>query len=317
MDAWSASQGNHASWGAFQIAGVAAFVGRTDVVAQQVERLLLKLPQQIDANGSQPLEEERADSWHYCNYNLQALVQLATLTQNWVNWLSYNQSQSAVSASNSTPPSTLPDLFQCVSSTGGSSSILGGINALLPYVARQGGVDVNLWRATHLQRAAIDANDIVINLQFLSATYDHPLYQRPADRGAPVERFGAGLNYSYDYNAVAEAIQPTVLSSAADLAWVRRVPATWLKSAAEIRTVMDALVNATAAADAWSGSSSTAGAAPSPLVKLARASSTGRAGGLESDLANASPPIHPPTSSILLATLLALVSIVLALQHAF
>ena len=289
------AQGNHASWGALHICGVAAFLGRTDVVAARLADYAQRLlPLQILADGSQPLEESRPDSWHYVNYNLEAALQLATLSQNLAAWIAYSNKSNGSTSTATTATATgasaaaaasarLPDLFGCVSSIGGNSSLLGAVNQLVPFVARAGGADVRLWMVSHLQLQPLEPKDVVLPLQLLAMTWDHPLYQRPDEETA--RRFD-GLHYRYAYDEVAEAISPTIVGKPADLAWVKRVPPQWLKSATEIEAAM-------AAAEADNRllrvSSSTGGGAGGPFIGVRPRSSSSSSTGGDS---NGPEPLH-------------------------
>ena len=76
------SPNNHGSWHDQQVAGVAYFVGNTEVAIKMVEKGKMRLDTQFEADGTQPLELERTRSYHYSYFNLDALTGLAIVGTN-------------------------------------------------------------------------------------------------------------------------------------------------------------------------------------------------------------------------------------------
>ncbi|MEE4411259.1 MULTISPECIES: alginate lyase family protein [unclassified Serratia (in: enterobacteria)] len=77
----AAAKNNHGSWYAIQVAGIAAWLGRDDVVREMAKLTQSKLDFQLAVNGSQPQELLRTRSFHYSYFNLQALVLMAGVAQ--------------------------------------------------------------------------------------------------------------------------------------------------------------------------------------------------------------------------------------------
>ncbi|CAI0822844.1 poly(beta-D-mannuronate) lyase [Serratia grimesii] len=77
----AAAKNNHGSWYTVQVAGIAAWLGRDDVVRDMTELMQHKLDLQLAVNGSQPQELLRTRSFHYSYFNLQALVLMAVVAQ--------------------------------------------------------------------------------------------------------------------------------------------------------------------------------------------------------------------------------------------
>ena len=74
------AKNNHGSWDDVQEASLALYLGKTDFVKDLVETAKTKrIGLQIQADGQQPMEEERTKSFGYCVFNVDALMQLATL----------------------------------------------------------------------------------------------------------------------------------------------------------------------------------------------------------------------------------------------
>ncbi|ERS95782.1 hypothetical protein HMPREF1624_07857 [Sporothrix schenckii ATCC 58251] len=73
-----AERSNHGSFAAMLVATIAAYVGDTDQVAQEVAHAVhTHIPATIEADGRQPAELARTRSWHYSTFNLLALTRLA------------------------------------------------------------------------------------------------------------------------------------------------------------------------------------------------------------------------------------------------
>lgn len=77
----AAAKNNHGSWYAVQVAGIAAWLGRDEVVREMATLTQHKLDLQLAVNGSQPQELLRTRSFHYSYFNLQALVLMAGVAQ--------------------------------------------------------------------------------------------------------------------------------------------------------------------------------------------------------------------------------------------
>lgn len=77
----AAAKNNHGSWYAVQVAGIASWLGRDQVVRDMATLTQQKLDLQLAVNGAQPQELLRTRSFHYSYFNLQALVLMAGLAQ--------------------------------------------------------------------------------------------------------------------------------------------------------------------------------------------------------------------------------------------
>ena len=76
----AAARNNHGSFYDEQIVSLALFLGRDDLAKQTLEAVKTKrIAVQIQPDGSQPLELDRADSFGYSRFNIEALAHLATL----------------------------------------------------------------------------------------------------------------------------------------------------------------------------------------------------------------------------------------------
>ncbi|MGK3113550.1 alginate lyase family protein [Candidatus Pantoea formicae] len=72
---------NHGSWYTTQVAGIAWYLNKPEVVAQMAILARQKIDVQIRADGTQPQELARTRSFHYSYFNLQALTGTAQLAQ--------------------------------------------------------------------------------------------------------------------------------------------------------------------------------------------------------------------------------------------
>jgi hypothetical protein len=71
---------NHGSWYDVQATAIALFIEQVDWARQVLEASKTRrIQQQIQSDGSQPLELRRTRSWHYSVFNLQALFSLASI----------------------------------------------------------------------------------------------------------------------------------------------------------------------------------------------------------------------------------------------
>ncbi len=111
----AAAPNNHGSWDAVQRASIAQFLGKKDdvrAIAQQTQDH--RIPDQFDAKGMQKYELARTNSFSYSAFNLEALTELANIVAD-----------------------TGIDLYKPVpSASGGTTGLLTGIDALLPYDAK-------------------------------------------------------------------------------------------------------------------------------------------------------------------------------------
>ena len=73
------AKNNHGNWYAVQVAGIAWYLQRPEVIKQMVALAQSKLAYQVAADGTQPKELARTRSFHYSWFNLQALTALAEL----------------------------------------------------------------------------------------------------------------------------------------------------------------------------------------------------------------------------------------------
>ncbi|ODN89650.1 hypothetical protein L198_06338 [Cryptococcus wingfieldii CBS 7118] len=73
------AQNNHATFALLQVAGIASYVGQTDLARTTVESTKSLIDSYISQDGTQPLELERTRSWHYSIFNLVAYTRLADI----------------------------------------------------------------------------------------------------------------------------------------------------------------------------------------------------------------------------------------------
>lgn len=79
----AAAKNNHGMFYDVQVVSFALFIGKTDFAKQQFELVTKKrIEKQIEADGRMPLELERTKSWNYSNFNLDALLRLAEISEN-------------------------------------------------------------------------------------------------------------------------------------------------------------------------------------------------------------------------------------------
>lgn len=72
---------NHGSWYTTQVAGIAWYLHKPQVIKQMADLAQQKIDAQIQPNGTQPQELARTRSFHYSYFNLQALTGMAQLAQ--------------------------------------------------------------------------------------------------------------------------------------------------------------------------------------------------------------------------------------------
>jgi hypothetical protein len=73
------ARNNHGSWYAAQVAALALYVGDSAAARRLVEEARPRVGWQITADGQQPIELERTRSFHYSNFNVEALSRLAEI----------------------------------------------------------------------------------------------------------------------------------------------------------------------------------------------------------------------------------------------
>ncbi|CAO98430.1 alginate lyase family protein [Erwinia tasmaniensis] len=78
------AENNHGSWYNVQVAGIAWYLQRPQVIKQMVQQATGRMNSQFAADGSQPKELARTRSFHYSWFNLQALTALAGLARHGV-----------------------------------------------------------------------------------------------------------------------------------------------------------------------------------------------------------------------------------------
>ena len=73
---------NHGTWYDVQVTALALYLGKTDDARRVAERFgERRIAAQVKADGSQPRELARADSWHYSIFNLTAMMSMAELSE--------------------------------------------------------------------------------------------------------------------------------------------------------------------------------------------------------------------------------------------
>ena len=75
-----AAVNNHGTWYDAQLVGYLLFLNKTDDAKKVLEEAKrIRIDTQIEPDGKQPRETERADAWHYTVFNLKAFFTLATV----------------------------------------------------------------------------------------------------------------------------------------------------------------------------------------------------------------------------------------------
>ncbi|KQN52083.1 alginate lyase [Serratia sp. Leaf50] len=77
----SKAKNNHGNWYATQVAGIAWYLNKPDLIKKMVALTESKLETQLKPDGTQPLELARTRSFHYSYFNLQAVSLLATVAK--------------------------------------------------------------------------------------------------------------------------------------------------------------------------------------------------------------------------------------------
>lgn len=75
----SHQKNNHGSWYKFQVASLAYYLGKTDLVKSTIELAQKSLDQMLDEKGRQTHELARSRSFFYSCFNLQALTNIAVI----------------------------------------------------------------------------------------------------------------------------------------------------------------------------------------------------------------------------------------------
>ncbi|MGQ7241860.1 alginate lyase family protein [Salinicola sp. V024] len=74
---------NHGTYYDLQVASIAAFLQRQEVLYETLLRAQSRIPCQFAPDGSQPEELTRTTTAHYCCYNLQGWLNIAELADHW------------------------------------------------------------------------------------------------------------------------------------------------------------------------------------------------------------------------------------------
>lgn len=77
------SKNNHGTCYDLQVASIASFLGKSDIVYETLARVKSRIPQQFAPDGSQPEELARTTTAHYCCFNFQSWINLAKLAKCW------------------------------------------------------------------------------------------------------------------------------------------------------------------------------------------------------------------------------------------
>lgn len=77
----SKSENNHGTWHAQQVVLYSLFAGNKDTALAAIETIPARIAEQYEADGSQPLENARTRSLHYCDFNNRAMMDIARLAE--------------------------------------------------------------------------------------------------------------------------------------------------------------------------------------------------------------------------------------------
>lgn len=77
----SKSENNHGSWYAQQVVLYSLFAGDEATALETIAKIPARIDAQIEPDGSQPLENARTRSLHYCDFNDRALLDIARLAK--------------------------------------------------------------------------------------------------------------------------------------------------------------------------------------------------------------------------------------------
>ena len=77
------AKNNHGTYYDLQVAAIAAFLNKPKLLYSTLIRALSRIKTHFDEDGAQPEELNRTNSQHYCFYNLQGWINLATLASRW------------------------------------------------------------------------------------------------------------------------------------------------------------------------------------------------------------------------------------------
>jgi hypothetical protein len=156
---------NHGSWYDVQVVTFALFVGDRDLAKKVLEDAKTRrIAKQIEPDGSQPLEEKRTRSFDYSEFNLRALICLASLGDR-----------------------LGVDLWHFETKDG--RGIRKALDYLIPFAAGE-----KEWK--HEQIAKAKFADLAPLLRRVAVAYNEPRYERLIDKVAPRGLSGVtGLMY--------------------------------------------------------------------------------------------------------------------------
>jgi Alginate lyase len=77
----SKSENNHGSWYAQQVILYSLFAGDRATALEVIDQIPARIDAQFEPDGSQPLENKRTRSLHYCDFNNRALMDIARMAR--------------------------------------------------------------------------------------------------------------------------------------------------------------------------------------------------------------------------------------------